>query len=872
MLRSAFLLMTVAACLDASESADLESCTAKCDSAGSNVRRFKVTAGNRYLIVELLRDDIAHFELSAVGSAPDVTAPIWTSPMIAKRDYPGPTQVTQNGSTIETPELRIAVDQNLCVTMTDKVRGFDLTRQCPLDLERDWKGITLSKSSMRNAYGLGQQFVSGGLSEGDWVGRVRFPGVTADIDANGFPRGTSMGMDGNAMVPFGSPGGGMVGNTQIPILYAVGDGSNNYALFLDQVYKQRWDLTGDPWRVQMWGDQIRWYVMTGPDLADLRHDYMELVGKPLVPPKQALGLWVSEFGYRNWSEVEDKLSSLRTHGFPVDGFVLDLFWFGGVTSGSDFSNMGRVAWDESSFPDPRGELASLRSRGVGILPIEESYVSRGLDEHRDLASRGFLARDPSGSPTYLTGNPWWGTGGMIDWTNVDAGDYWHDRKRQPLIDMGIAGHWTDLGEPEMYDGNSRYVGFPELGKDHHADIHNIFNLQWAASIARGYRRNQVDRRPWIVSRSGAAGMQRYGAGMWSADIGSNMESLATQANTQMHMSMSGIDFYSSDTGGFHREAIDGNLDELYTQWFANAAMFDFPIKPHTENLCRCKQTAPDRIGDSASNLANLRQRYELSPYLYSVAHRAHDTGEPLVPPLVYYFESDPNVRSMGHEKMVGPSLLAAIVARHGETSRDVYLPAGDWFDYHSGRAFTSRGEWFRGFSEFVNGRFMLPLFARAGAIIPQMLVDAQTVNISGQRADGSHADDLRVRVYAGAAASSFALVEDDGETTGYLRGDVRTTSIAQQLAGSIETITIEPADGSFPGAPRDRAVVVELVSRASGAQGVTVDGASLVKQTTRAAFDAAASGWFDAGGNRLLIKGDVQSVTSRRTVVVTLAM
>jgi alpha-glucosidase len=253
-----------------------------------------------------------------------------------------------------------------------------------------------------------------------------------------------------------------------------------------------------------------------------------------------------------------------------------------------------------------------------------------------------------------------------------------------------------------------------------------------------------------------------------------------------------------------------------------------------------------------------------------VAHSAHDHGDPLVPPLVYYFESDSNVRSMGHEKMVGPSLLAAIVARHGETSRDVYLPAGTWFDYHSGQAFASNGEWFRNFSEWVGGRFTLPLFARAGAIIPEMRVDGQTMNISGKRSDGTRADDLLVRVYADATPSEFTFVEDDGETTGYLTGETRSTSISQVLSGQTEMITIGAAAGSFAGSTDSRAVAVELVSTSAGAQSVTLDGVALVQQTTRAAFDAASSGWFNAGSHLILAKGPSASVTSSRTFVVTL--
>src|SRR5262245_36577328 len=126
MKRAAAIVILVAACADSTTSSDnVESCTAKCDDGNSNVRRFKFTAQGRYLIVEILRDDIAHFELSAVGSGPDVTAPIWTSPMIAAHGYRGPTDITQSGQTIETPEMRIDVDaSSLCVTTTDKVRGF----------------------------------------------------------------------------------------------------------------------------------------------------------------------------------------------------------------------------------------------------------------------------------------------------------------------------------------------------------------------------------------------------------------------------------------------------------------------------------------------------------------------------------------------------------------------------------------------------------------------------------------------------------------------------------------------------------------------------------------------------------------------------
>src|SRR5262249_12117198 len=151
--------------------------------------------------------------------------------------------------------------------------------------------------------------------------------------------------------------------------------------------------------------------------------------------------------------------------------------------------------------------------------------------------------------TYLAKNPWWGKGGMIDWTNPAAADYWHDTKRQKLVDESILGHWCDLGEPEMYDEKSYYYGFPDLGRHAHADVHNLFSLLWIASIGRGYTRHGITRRPFMMARSGASGIERYGASMWSGDIGSRLSSLAAHLDVQMHMALSGIDYFGADIGG-----------------------------------------------------------------------------------------------------------------------------------------------------------------------------------------------------------------------------------------------------------------------------------------------------------------------------------
>ncbi|HET6345235.1 MAG TPA: TIM-barrel domain-containing protein, partial [Myxococcota bacterium] len=785
--------------------------------------------------------------------------------MVSKTDYAGPTTAAVSGAagtTLETGEVRIDVNvQNLCWKVADTARGVLLTEICPWHLEHPWKGLTLARGTARNVYGLGQQFVTPGLADGDWIGKWR----------GGGPQG-------NAMVPFS---GGAVGNTQFPIMYALGDGKQTYALFMDDVYKVDWDFTGDPWRVETWGEALRGYILTGADLPDVRRDYMALVGRPTVPPKKLFGLWLSKYGFRSWDEIRSELQALREARFPVDGFVLDLYWFGGVADGSDGSRMGALSWDEAQFPHPAATLKALaEEEGVGIIPIEESYVSRSVPEYQALADRGYLVQlcgggvaamlhDNGFSDRHSPREWWfWGRGGMLDWTNPAARSFWHTWKRQPLIDAGVTGLWTDLGEPEAFNLDSCYAGESGHARLREADVHNIFNLLWHKGIDDGYRASGSARRPFMVSRSGAPGMQRFGGAMWSGDIGANLASLAAHHNAQMHLSLSGVDYYGADIGGFHRSGLDGDLNELYTQWFASGTMLDVPPRPHTEDVAQVRTTNPVKVGDRLSNLANARLRYTLSPYLYSVAHQANRHGEPLFPPLVYYFQDDPAVRHVGHEKMLGPSLLTGIVARHGETARNVYLPRGTWIDMHTDEWVDSVGTWLYGVPTYRSGHFALPLYARAGAIVPTMYVDDATMNVVGRRRDGTVHDEVRVRVFADAIASAFTLVEDDGETTGYSRGEVQETRITQQRGDAEARVSVEPARGAYPGAPQERAAVVELHGRDLDVQSVSLNGRALPRFCDTRTFEASTgAGWVRARRGVVLARSERLSVARPKAFV-----
>ena len=347
--------------------------------------------------------------------------------------------------------------------------------------------------------------------------------------------------------------------------------------------------------------------------------------------------------------------------------------------------------------------------------------------------------------------------------------------------------------------------------------------------------------------------------MWSGDIGANMKSLSAHLNAQMHMSLSGVDYFGSDVGGFHRDVLEGDKNEVYTRWFANSALFDVPLRPHTDNGTQQEFTAPDRIGDMKSNLFNLRQRYELAPYYYSLAYRAYQYGEAVVPPLVYHFQEDQNVRMIADEKMIGSFLLAAASAKLGETSRDVYLPEGSWIDYHSGKWYHSAGQVFPNLSIESGQVLRLPLFARSGAILPIAHIDDQTQNILGKRNDGSEINDVIVRVVAGKEPTQFHLIEDDGTTESYKKGQFTDTLISQVMNEHSEVVTIGATTGTYAGAKSQRANQVELILENPSITSVRVNNENLAHYTTSALFQAAKSGWMIDKQKRIHAKSAVLS-------------
>jgi alpha-glucosidase len=278
----------------------------------------------------------------------------------------------------------------------------------------------------------------------------------------------------------------------------------------------------------------------------------------------------------------------------------------------------------------------------------------------------------------------------------------------------------------------------------------------------------------VLSRAGYAGIQRYAA-VWTGDVPSTWSGLAQTLPMLLGLGVSGVPIVGSDIGGYSGHA----SPELYARWLALGSVSPFARAHVTSGV---PGQEPWMFGSEVTDIARARlgDRMRLMPYLYSLAEEAARTGAPILRPLVWEFPGDPAVENLGDQAMLGPSILVAPVVAAGATSREIYLPAGRWYELHSGAIFDG--------PTTITARVTLaalPMYVREGAIIP-------TTSDTGE---------LVLEVYPAAAPSAFTLVEDGGRTEITLAGlaDGATLTLAPFDRPGPVTVRVHRVDGRVDG-------------------------------------------------------------------------
>jgi len=499
------------------------------------------------------------------------------------------------------------------------------------------------------------------------------------------------------------------------------------------------------------GGDIDYYLLLGPRIRDVVRKFAELTGRMTLGPRWSLGYANTAMGLTDAPDAQARLSgfvdSAKRHDIPISAFHL----------GSGYSSIGRrryvFTWNRSKFPEPRQFVEKFGRAQIRLVANIKPCL---LDDHpafAEVAARGALVRNLRTDKPSMS-QFWDGEGAHVDFTHPEGTRWWQESLARQLLDYGILG-WNDNNEYEIWDDEAASHGFGQA-----IPIERSRPLQ-ALLMTRSTYEAQAARFPrervFTVTRAGPPGIQRY-AQTWSGDNTTSWHTLRWNIRMGLTMSLSGMFNVGHDVGGFAGSDPD---PELLVRWVQSGA---FSPRFIMNSWKTSGETNTPWLHPGVTPIIRdwIRLRYRLLPYLYTLYWRAAEFGEPMLRPVFYEFDDDPQVFGDSDDFMLGSNLLVASVVEPQQRKRAVYLPAGPagWVDFWSGRHVAA------GHTVVAAAPLeRIPLFVPAGAMIPT--TDASDM----KRLHDEPSRALRIFPGQGRGAGTFTLYEDDGLSNNHRNGD-----------------------------------------------------------------------------------------------------
>lgn len=543
---------------------------------------------------------------------------------------------------------------------------------------------------------------------------------------------------------------------------------------------------------------IDYYVVTGADADGVIAGYRHLTGKASMMPEWAFGFWQSRQRYETQEQLVGVVREYRKRQIPIDNIVQDWFYW-------PENQWGSHDFDKARFPDPQAMVDEVHKLNARLMISVWPKFYPGTDNAKELDAKGWLYR----GNLEMANKDWVGPGYLnTDYDAYSPGAralYFQQMKRK-LVDLGIDAWWMDATEPDIHSNLSieertRAMGPTAIGPG--AALFNSYPLVHAQGLAENLRKDRPDERPFILTRSGFAGLQRTSSAVWSGDVAARWDDLREQISAGVNVSLSGLPFWTHDIGGFALEdrytreepAHLAEWRELNLRWFQFGA-FTPLFRSHGETPKReIYEIAAKDPAMYEAMVGYTRLRYRLMPYIYTLGADVSLCDGTMMRGLVMDFAGDRNVWGIADQYMFGPALMAAPVTSFKARSRKVYLPAGSgWYDFADGRFYAG--------GQTINAaapRERMPLFVRAGAIVPT----GPDIQWTREQPGGP----LVIHVFTG-ADGAFSLYEDDGTSMGYAAG--KAARIALSWDEKSQTLNIGARQGSYPGMAAQRAISVRF--------------------------------------------------------------
>lgn len=530
--------------------------------------------------------------------------------------------------------------------------------------------------------------------------------------------------------------------------------NKGYGIFFDNASKGYVDIgksDSNLFKASFSYGEINAYIIIGETYQEILTEYHKLTGTQPLPPRWALGNLMSRFGYTSEKQVTEIAASMKKERMPIDAIIYDLFWFGDEIKGT----LGNLDWiNKEKWPNPKAMIEKFKKQNINTTLITEPYILEYTNSFNE--SLDFWTKDGFGNP-YVLKNFYFGKGGLIDIFRKDAGNWIWNYHYKKQINNGVVAWWTDLGEPESHPEEILH-NLKDLGiaKSQPAKaVHNIYGHYWNKMLFENYSKDYPNQRLFHLNRSGFAGSQRFSIFPWSGDVARNWSGLKAQPLVMLGMSLSGVPYIHADAGGF---ALGEKDEELFVRWLQFATYTPI-FRPHGTALYDIDPAAPSFPSEAAlydepyKSLAKkaIIERYELLPYIYTLAYRQTQFAEPIVKPLFYNYANDSNAVNQNNQYLFGDNILVAPVLDKMANEMQVYLPENNWYN-------AERNEMFKG-NSFITldvQDYKKGIFHKEGSFTP-------TYNCNGENTSEINRENVNILYIPSTQKTSFEMYDDDGE-------------------------------------------------------------------------------------------------------------
>ena len=618
--------------------------------------------------------------------------------------------------------------------------------------------------------------------------------------------------------------------TTIP--FYIGIHSNlNYGIFMDNTFQSDFNFGASNDRFSSFGargGEMNYYFIYHTKVADIIKSYTSLTGRMKMPPLWSLGYQQNRYSYYPDTEVLRIAQTLREKKIPADGITLDIHYM---------DKYQLFTWNKERFPNPRALTDKLKDMGFKTTVIVDpgiKVVPGAAAFDRGVKADAFI-KYPDGK--FYTGQVWPGWCHFTDYSSEKGRNYWKNEMKF-FPDNGVSGVWNDMNEIATWGQkmpNNVLFDF-EGRKASHLEAHNVYGSLMAKTSYEGFLTHTTER-PFVLTRAGYAGLQKYSA-LWTGDNRSEDSHMMAGVRLINSLGLSGVSFTGMDIGGFTGNPSIG----LYARWIQLGAFIPY-FRNHTG--INSKSSEPWAYGEEVTEIARnyINLRYKLMPYLYSSFYESTQSGMPVNRSLAIENTFDSKIYNGSYQNqfLFGQSILVCPV-ESGKDIMKVYLPKGNWYDLYTDAMHVGNSE------KMVQlGLSKLPVYVKESSIIPmQSLVQSTSI---------APTDTLVLHVYKGNTPNSFTYYEDDGKSFNYEKGEFYKRVLNYDAANN--QIIFDKVEGQMNTKFNNVALVLHGFI---GVNNTTINGGSTTFQKTFTAMLNPISKFDPQGNDNSMEGGNTQTI------------